>query len=422
MSIEERMTIDERRKYLFGMRQRYVQASRQERGWLLDEMMTVTGLHRKTLTRLINGSLLRKPRERQRGSTYGAAVDDALRVISETLDHVCAERMTPNLVWLAEHLALHGELTTTPELLAALGEISVSTVRRRLARIQQDQPRLPRKGPERANQVTRDIPARRIPWDEAQPGHFEIDLVHHCGASASGDYVHTLQLVDVATGWSERVALLGRSYRVMEWAFGYVLARLPFPVLELHPDNGSEFLNHHLLRFFRERVSGAALSRSRPYHKNDNRKVEQKNSTLVRAIIGYDRLDTVEQTCLLNRLYDQMWLYYNFFQPVLHLVEKEVIPIPGQLARVKRRFDQAQTPFDRLCATDAIAESDRQRLQALRDQTNPRQLRQAISSLLDQLFALPPAVPGSSQDVFKTMLTPTIFQKGGDASVTFSFE
>jgi hypothetical protein len=422
MSIEERMTIDERRKYLFGMRQRYVQASRQERGWLLDEMMTVTGLHRKTLTRLINGSLLRKPRERQRGSTYGAAVDDALRVISETLDHVCAERMTPNLVWLAEHLALHGELTTTPELLAALGEISVSTVRRRLARIQQDQPRLPRKGPERANQVTRDIPARRIPWDEAQPGHFEIDLVHHCGASASGDYVHTLQLIDVATGWSERVALLGRSYRVMEWAFGYVLARLPFPVLELHPDNGSEFLNHHLLRFFRERVSGAALSRSRPYHKNDNRKVEQKNSTLVRAIIGYDRLDTVEQTCLLNRLYDQMWLYYNFFQPVLHLVEKEVIPIPGQLARVKRRFDQAQTPFDRLCATDAIAESDRQRLQALRDQTNPRQLRQAISSLLDQLFALPPAVPGSSQDVFKTMLTPTIFQKGGDTSVTFSFE
>ena len=346
----------------------------------------------------------------------------APRVISETLDNVCAERMTPNLVWLAEHLALHGELTTTPELLAALGEISVSTVRRRLARIQQDQPRLPRKGPERANQVTRDIPMRRIPWDEAQPGHFEIDLVHHCGASALGDYVHTLQWIDVATGWSERVALLGRSYRVMEWAFCYILARLPFPVLELHPDNGSEFLNHHLLRFFRERVRDATLSRSRPYHKNDNRKVEQKNATLVRAVIGYDRLDTVEQTCLLNRLYDQMWLYYNFFQPVLHLVEKEVIPIPAQLARVKRRFDQAQTPFDRLCATDAIADSDRQRLQVLRDQTNPRQLRQSIYRLRDQLFALPPAVPGSSQDVFKTMLVPTIFQKGGDASVTFSFE
>ena len=149
---------------------------------------------------------------------------------------------------------------------------------------------------------------RRIPLDEAQPGHFEIDLVHHCGVSASGEYVHTLQWIDVATGWSERVAILGRSYRVMEWAFRYILARLPFPILELHPDNGSEFLNQHLIRFFHEQVSGADLSRSRPYHKNDNRKVEQKNSTLVRALIGHDRLDTVEHTGLLNQFYDQMWL------------------------------------------------------------------------------------------------------------------
>jgi hypothetical protein len=350
--------------------------------------------------------LVRKPRQQQRGCTYGADVDDALRVMAETVDYVCAERLTPNLAWLAEHLAAHGELQATPELLAALAQISVSTVRRRLARIQQDQPRLPRKGPERANQVTRAIPMGRIPWDEAQPGHFEIDLVHHCGVSASGEYVHSLQWIDVATGWSERVAVLGRSYRVMESAFRYILARLPFPVLELHPDNGSEFLNQHLIRFFHEQVSGAQLSRSRPYHKNDNRKVEQKNSTLVRALIGYDRLDTVDQTRLLNLFYDQMWLYYNLFQPVMHQVEKQVTPVAGQLARVKRRFDQAQTPFDRLCATDAISEADRQRLNDLRDQTNPRQLRRDIYALREQLFALPPAVPGSSQDVFHTMLCP----------------
>lgn len=263
---------------------------------------------------------------------------------------------------------------------------------------------------------------RRIPWDEAQPGHLEIDLVHHCGISASGEYVHTLQWIDVATGWSERVAILGRSYRVMEWAFRYILARLPFPILELHPDNGSEFLNQHLIRFFHEQVSGADLSRSRPYHKNDNRKVEQKNSTLVRALIGHDRLDTVEQTCLLNQFYDQMWYYYNFFQPVMHLVEKQITPVAGQLAHVKRRFDQAQTPFDRLCATDAMAEADRQRLRDRRDQTNPRQLRRDIYALRDRLFALPMAVPGSSQDVFQTMLMPTILTKGADTPVTLSFE
>ena len=407
MSIEERMTVDERRKYLHGMRKRYQQASRLEQGCLLTEMEVVTGLHRKTLTRLLNGPLARKRRQQQRGCTYGAEIDDALRVMAETVDYVCAERLTPNLVWLAKHLAAHGELRATPELLTALAQISVSTVRRRLARIQQDQPRLPRKGPERANHVTRAIPMRRIPWDEAQPGHFEIDLVHHCGISASGEYVHSLQWIDVATGWSERVAVLGRSYRVMEAAFRYILARLPFPVVELHPDNGSEFLNQHLIRFFHQQVSGAHLSRSRPYHKNDNRKVEQKNSTLVRALIGYDRLDTVEQTRLLNQFYDQMWLYYNLFQPVMHLVEKQVTPVAGQFAHVKRRFDQAQTPFDRLCATDALSDADQQRLQELRHQTNPRQLRQTIYVLRDQLFALPPAIPGSSQDVFQTMLCPS---------------
>ena len=122
---------------------------------------------------------------------------------------------------------------------------------------------------------------KRIPWDEAEPGHFEVDLVHHCGPSASGEYVHTLQMVDVTTGWSERVAVLGRSFRVMRAGFQRCLERLPFPVLEIHPDNGNEFFNHHLVRFFRDAVQGVDLSRSRPYRKNDNRNVEQKNSSSI---------------------------------------------------------------------------------------------------------------------------------------------
>lgn len=275
MSAEDNMTIDERRKYLRKMKKRYQQAKRQERGRLLDEMQAVTELDRKTLIRLMKGSLERKPRGKQRGQSYGPEVDDALRVIAESLDHVCAERLTPNLVWIAKHLDAHGELEVTPQLLQKLGQVSIATVRRRLERMGQDQPRLPRKGPERANQVTRDIPMKRIPWDEAEPGHFETDLVHHCGSSASGEYVHTLQMVDVATGWSARVAVLGRSYRVMEAAFRAILGRLPFAICEIHPDNGSEFLNDHLVRFFRQTVQGVQLSRSHPYRKNDNRNVEQ---------------------------------------------------------------------------------------------------------------------------------------------------
>ena len=288
MPIEDKMTIDERRKYLRKMQKRYVQADRKERARLLDEMEAVTDMHRKSLVRLMHRDLERKPRCRERGETYGPAVDDALRVIDESLDFICAERITPNLVWMTQHLATHGEITASAELLEQLGLISISTVRRRLNRVRQDQPRLPRKRgrPARANPLTRDIPMIRIPWDEQNPGRFETDLVHHCGAIAAGEYVCSLQMIDVATGWSERRAVLGRSYLVMEDAFLCILVRLPFTVIEIHPDNGSEFLNHHMLRFWGKIVQGVKLSRSRPYHKNDNCFVEQENATLIRAYLG----------------------------------------------------------------------------------------------------------------------------------------
>jgi len=421
MSTEDKMNIDERRKYLRTMKKRYVQARRQECGRLLDEMEAVTGLHRKSLIRLMNSNLERQPRQRQRSRTYGVEVDDALRVIAESLDYICAERLTPNLVWMAEHLARHGELETSPQLLGQLGCISVSTVGRRLARLRQDEPRLPRRGPKQANRLTRDIPMTRIPWDEQQPGHFETDLVHHSGPSASGEFVCTVQMIDVATSWSERVAVLGRSYLVMEDAFRRMLARLPFPVLEIHPDNGTEFFNHHLLRFWRDKVQGVSLSRSRPYHKNDNRFVEQKNDTLVRAYVGYERLDTVAQTLALNRLYDKMWVYYNLFQPVMRLTEKTVVPQEGQAARVKRRYAPARTPFDRLCATGAITPAHRQQLEALRDRTNPRRLRQEIYDAIDHLFSLPNALPGVPENVRHTLLTHSDADNGQNSLFTFSF-
>ena len=414
MSIEDRMTIDERRKYLRKMQERYFRAGRKERGDLLDEMETVTELHRKSLIRLMKGSLARQPRRRQRSRTYGPEVDDALRVIAESTDYICAERLTPNLTWLAKHLAAHGELTISPHLLEQLERISVSTVERILTRIRQDEPRLPRRGPKRTNNLLRDVPMKRIPWQEQEPGHFEVDLVHHCGRSASGDYVHTIQMVDVATAWSERVSVLGRSYLVMKDGFSRILARLPFPVQEFHPDNGSEFFNHHMLRFWHGLKPKPQLSRSRPYHKNDNRFVEQKNSTLVRAYLGYDRLDTVAQTLAVNQLYDKMWVYYNLFQPVMRLSEKTWIREEGQPSRTKRRFDRAATPFDRLCATKAISLERKEQLVALRDQTNPRQLRLEIYELIDGIASLPCAVPGVTENVRRTLVTNLISGQDGD--------
>lgn len=376
------MTITERRKYLACMLPRYLLADRPLQGHLLTEMQTVTGLHRKSLLRLLNASsLARQPRSRQRSRTYGAALEDALRLIWETLDFICAERLTPALLPTALLLAQHHELTLTDDLQAQLAQISIASVQRRLSRFSMDTPRLPRKGPESANRVAKAIPMRTIPWDQAEPGHFEVDLVHHGGPEPTGDFVYTLQLVDVATGWSERVAILGRSQLRMEEGFRRVLTRVPFPVKELHSDNGSEFLNNHLVRFFGETITGLQLTRSRPYQKNDNRFVEQKNSTLVRAYLGTARLDTAAQAAALNVLYDQMWVYYNLFQPVMHLKEKV-----ARGTRLTRRWDVAKTPVARLLATAVVSLERQEALERKVAETNPRQLRKTIYSGLRELL------------------------------------
>ena len=406
MSIPEPMTIDERYKYLRLMQPRYLKADRATRSRLLDEMEQVTQLHRKSLIRLMMSDLTRSPRRTPRGRTYGADVEDALRVIAESTDFICAERLTPNLVWFAEHLAAHGELETTPHLLSQLECISTSTVGRILARILQDEPRLPRKGPASANRVAQQIPIRRIPWYERQPGYLEIDLVHHCGPSTAGEYVHTLQMIDVATGWSERVAVLGRSYLVMQDALRYVCQRLPFPIREVHSDNGSEFLNAHLLRFWATHFPEVQLSRSRPYHRNDNRFVEQKNDTLVRAYFGEQRFDTVAQVEAMNALYEQMWLYYNFFQPVMRLVDKVEVLQDGGATRIQRVFDAARTPLDRLCQTEAISDEQRAILTTWRQDINPRALRREIEAALQELFRLPGAVAGQTENVYDALFFP----------------
>jgi hypothetical protein len=385
----EQMSINERRTYLQIMLPRYTAANRFVQSQLLDEMHAVTGLHRKSLIRLLHAETLeRQPRERQRGKTYNHTLDDALRLMAETLDYVCAERLQPALPWLAQTLAQHGELELTPPLLEQLQSISVSTVRRRLAHFGQDVPHLPRQRPTRGTRLAKTIPMRRIPWDEPTPGHFETDLVHHCGERAQGDYVYTLQMLDVTTGWSERVAIFGRSQRAMVAGFQKIENRLFFPLLEIHPDNGSEFLNDHLVRYFRDRAQVPLLSRSRPYQKNDNRFVEQKNRTLVRDLLGDARFDTLAHQRFLDALYDKLWLYYNFFQPVLRLKEKHTTETEG-IVQLHRKWHPGKTPLERLCATPALEPTMQAHLRAVRDQTNPRQLRAEIYQLREQLFDLP---------------------------------
>lgn len=389
MTTDDMMDIKERYVYVRRMKRRYHDASDGEKTCLLEEMCAMTGMHRKSLIRLMNRpEIERRKRRQERGRVYSAHVDDAIRVIGAALDWVCAERLAPSLPGMAQHLSQFGVLEVNDTLLQELTTISVSTVGRIMQRVRQDEHRLPqRRGrPKYPKGVAAQVPVAVIPWNEAQPGHFEVDTVIHSDDDPRGDCVCTLQWIDVATAWSERTAIYGRSELEVHAAFQHIVQRCPIPILELHPDNGPEFMNAHLLRFFSTLVKGAYWTRSRTYHKNDNRFVEQKNGTLVRAYLGNAPLKAREQRDLLNMVYEDMWHYYNLFQPVLRQVSRETTFDDLGIAHIHRKHDRAQTPFERLVTTKVLADAKRQHLTTLRDSLNPIHLRESIEDKLGALF------------------------------------
>lgn len=402
MSETETMNVNERRKYIHKMWKRYREGNKKEKGRLLDEIEEVIGLHRKSIIRTINGRLSRKKRSKERGREYGVEVDDAIRVIARSMDYVCAERMQPNLVWMAEHLMAHGELHVERRALEQLGQISVSTLKRTMKRVGRSEPKLSHRGLRRpsSNSIRKQYPMSKIAWEIQEAGHFEVDLVHHCGEVANGEYIHTLQMVDVATGWSEITAIFGRSSRVMMDGFDYLVGHLPFTALEIHPDNGAEFFNRVVLQYWKKKSPELQITRSRPYQKNDNRFVEENNQSLVRAYVGHGRFDTQVHLNLLRDLYQKLWLYHNFFQPVLRLQHKEYVS-PTQ---VRRKFDHAKTPFDRLKEKNILKRDVHLRLEKLLAQTNPLVLRRQIDQLIAQLLSLPILDRSETVNIFETML------------------
>ena len=374
------------------------------RSRLLDEMEAVTGLDRKTLIRHMRRRPRRQPRRKQRGCTYGAEVQDAIHLIAKALDYPCPERLKPMLPSMMDQLAKHNYLHPSSALREQLETVSTSTVGRIRRRREQDEPRLRRKRTSSTNNaVQAQIPIRRIPWDISEPGHFEVDLVHHSGPNASGEFVYTLQMVDVCTGWVEPAAILGRSFRVTRDGFLRCLARLPYTMREIHTDNGSEFMSHHLLRFWQKHYPDVDLSRIRPYQKRDNRFVEHRNGALIRALLGRDRLDTVRQTILLNHIYDRLWLYFNFFQPVMRQTAKTY-----EQGRVIRQHEDVRTPFQRVRSVDILEAKKQRELGNLFETTDPLALREEIYQLLHKLFQLPCARQGRTEHIFDTLAFPDI--------------
>lgn len=388
----EKMTADERFKYLRRMQERYYKANRQGKGRLLDELYAVTGLHRKHLIACMNSpSLQRHKRNRERNRTYGPDVEQVVALVAHALDWIGADRLQPGLVATAQHLARFGHVTLSDELLSRLQDVSISTVRRILQRIGRpmNAPPQVRCGRRPDSVVQALVPVGVIPWDESEPGHFEADLVLHGAAGLEGPFVCSLQLVDVLTGWSERFAILGHEFDQMWQAIQTFKERCPIRVREIHTDNGSEFINRAFVSQFGPEALNAQLTRGRVGSKNDNRFVEQKNSSLIRAYLGNLYLYTATHRTLLDQLYEDMGLYYNLFQPVVRQTSRHVEAGNNGLIRIVRTQDRATTPLERLLrAKPPLARDVAEHLQTLQHDTDLLELKQRIHRQLDELVQL----------------------------------
>ena len=230
--------------------------------------------------------------------------------------------------------------------------------------------------------LKRAIPIRTYtPWDEERPGFLEIDLVAHCGETTEGQYLNTVTATDIATGWTECLAIPNKTQAAVSEAVQELRKRLPFPLLGLDSDNGSEFINDTLLRYCQsEQIT---FTRSRPYHKNDQAHVEQKNWSVVRHTIGYDHLETQEELALLRLIYADLRRYINFFQPVLKLIGKDQVD-----GKTNKKYDQATTPYRRVLALNQLPIEVKARLTSIYVQLNPVTLRTSIDAYVERLWKI----------------------------------
>ena len=238
------------------------------------------------------------------------------------------------------------------------------------------------------NLIRNSIPIRTFAdWQENRPGFIEVDLVAHCGESLDGFYLNTLMAVDVATSWSEFIGVWGKGQQRVGTAIHHVRERLPFRLLGLDSDNGSEFINHDLARWCQH--EGITFTRSRPYKKNDNCFVEQKNGSIVRRVIGRDRYSSKQSYETLNRIYYLLRLYINFFQPVMKLVSKT-----RHGASTHRVYDTAQTPYQRVLKSGILTKTTEAQLASTYAHLNPVRLLKQINDNVEHLWQLRERHPG----------------------------
>jgi hypothetical protein len=370
-----------RQELVVAVGERYRKAMKQEKSLILGEFVALTRYHRKHAIRILNRTATPvRPRKSGRCRIYDECVREALTTLWEASDRVCGKRLKPLLPLLVASLERHGHLHLDEAVRRRVLSASAATIDRILAGPRAN---LPGRRRDRTKPLVRSQVRVRTfgDWGDPEPGFTEIDLVSHCGGTATGSFAYTLTVTDIASGWTEGVPLLVREGSLVVDALDRLRSELPFSIKGFDSDNGSEFINDCLVQYCKGR--GIEFTRSRPHRKNDQAWVEQKNGSVVRRLVGYGRLEGIAAVEALARLYGAARLFINFFQPSFKLASKERIG-----ARVSKRYHPPETPCARLLASPSIPESTKQRLRAVLVTLDPLRLLDEIRTVQHHLAGL----------------------------------
>ena len=414
------MTRAARAELADAIRSRYAAAAGKDKCQILREFIAATGYHEKSAIRVLNGSMAVKLRQtRQRTPLYDEAARAALIVMWEASDRVCGKRLKALLPILLPALERNGHLNLHQEIRSKVLSMSASTIDRllRMPRSASRTRRPPRVVPE---------PRRRIrmrtfaDWNEPPPGSMEMDLVAHCGPVNRGSYVNSLVLTDIASGWTEAAPIVVREGSLVVETLERVREGLPFALRALDVDNGTEFVNDKLIEYCLSR--GIELTRSRPYRKNDQAWIEQKNGAIVRKLLGYRRFEGLAAARAITRLYGASRLFVNFFQPSFKLAEKH-----RDGAKVAKRYHPPLTPCERLLQSDRIPDVAKAKLREVSGELDPLKLLEEVRAMQAHLAALadgemPPAMTAEPPNLAAFVASLSSAWHTGEIRPTFSTE
>lgn len=374
--------------YLNQLRKRYGQATKKERGQMLDELVATSGYHRKHATALLRGKRRwrehTKPIRRQRRRIYLDEDRRAVVWLADVFDQVSSKRLRAAMDTELAALSKRRHLQVSRACFKRLQTISASTMDR-LRRAQGDgYARITHRGGTKPGSLLKSqIPIRTFAeWSDKRPGFTEIDLVQHDGGNPSGIFACTLTVTDVSTGWTEIEAVRNKAQTHVFNALQHLRQHIPFPLLGIDSDNGAEFINDILWRYCEQEE--ITFTRGRVGRKNDNPFVEQKNWSVVRRLVGYDRYDTLRQVDQLNQLYEVYNLYINHFIPTTKLICKT-----RDGSRVTRVFDDPKTPYQRILDSPLVSDTVKARLRAFHAKLDVVGLKRRIDTLIDAIRASP---------------------------------